>query len=87
MLGDLVLLHNTKREKDISRVNKLLWKWCGPYRVLEANVDKGNYRLEELDSTPLHGTKLGSRIKKFVVHPSSKDKISLINVGPDPDLE
>ena len=31
--GDLVLLHNTQREKDMTRLQKLSLKWLGPYHV------------------------------------------------------
>ena len=38
----------------------------GPYYVRNAIPEKGPYELEELDGTPVLGTHLGNRLKKFV---------------------
>ncbi len=62
---DVVLLHDTTREKGMSR--KLAFKWLGLYRITEAVTDKGIYLLKEKDGTPLAGTFAGDRLKKF--HP------------------
>ncbi len=59
------MLHDTRREKDMSR--KLSFKWLGPYRICDAIKDKGMYILEELDGSRLAGTFAGDRLKKF--HP------------------
>ena len=40
-IGSIVLLHNTRREKDISQ--KLAFKWLGPYRIRDAVKEKGTY--------------------------------------------
>ena len=64
-IGNIVLLHDTRREKDMSR--KLSFKWLGPYRICDAIKDKGTYILEELDGSQLAGTFAGDRLKKF--HP------------------
>ena len=58
--GDIVLLHNTRREKDMSR--KLAFKWLGPCRITDAIKDKGTYMLEELDGSQLSGTFAGNRL-------------------------
>src|SRR5271155_5078787 len=63
--GDLVLLHNSARQKDMSRQAKMSFRWLGPYRVLSVNAVKGSYRLKELNGAPLQGSVAGNRIKKF----------------------
>ena len=67
-IGSIVLLHDTRREKDMSR--KLAFKWLGPYRISDAVRDKGTYMLEELDGSQLAGTFAGDRLKKF--HPRQR---------------
>jgi len=60
---DLVLLHNSKLNTSYSA--KLKFRWSGPYRVKEIINDKGTYKLEELDGTPLKHPVHGNRLKKF----------------------
>ena len=67
--GDLVLLHNTMRHKDMSRVQKMRFKWLGPYRIKEAIPVKGTYILEELNGAVLGGTVAGNRLKRFHARP------------------
>ena len=67
-IGSIVLLHDTRREKGMSR--KLAFKWLGPYRISDAVRDKGTYMLEELDGSQLAGTFAGDRLKKF--HPRQR---------------
>ena len=62
-VGSIVLLHDTRREKDMSR--KLSYKWLGPYRICDMVKDKGTYMLEELDGSRLADTFAGDRVKKF----------------------
>ena len=62
-IGSIVLLHGTRREKDMSQ--KLAFKWLGPYRIRDAMKEKGTYLLEELDRSRLAGTYAGDRLKKF----------------------
>lgn len=62
-IRDIVLLHNTRHEKDMSR--KLFFKWLGPYRICNAVKDKKTYMLKKLDESRLAGTFAGDRIKKF----------------------
>ena len=62
-VGSIVLLHDTRRKKDMSR--KLSFKWLGPYRIIDAVKDKGTYMLEELDESRLAGTFAGDRLKRF----------------------
>ncbi len=75
---DVVMLHDPRREKDM--LQKLAFKWLGPYRITEAVTDKGTYLLEELDGTQLAGTFAGDRLKKF--HPRQK-----LCLGHQPDLD
>ena len=67
-LGDIILLHDTRREKDMSR--KLAFKWLGPYRITNVVKDQGTYMLQELDGSQLSGTFAGDRLKKF--HPRQR---------------
>jgi hypothetical protein len=78
-VGDLVLLHNTMREGDMSREQKMRFRWLGPYRVSEAIPEKGTYVLEELDGAKLGGTVAGNRLKKFHVRETNP-----ISADPDP---
>ena len=78
--GDTVLLHNTRREKDMSR--KLAFKWLGPYRICDLVKDKGTYMLEELDGSRLAGTFAADRLKKF--HPRQRPQL---DHAPDLDDE
>lgn len=64
--GSLVLLHDRRQDVDMSKASKLGFRWLGPYRVSEANRDKGFYKLEEMDGTQLSGTFAGNRLKVFI---------------------
>ena len=64
-IGDLVLLHNTKLDKDMS--HKLAFKWLGPFRIKEAYTENGTFILEELDGAQIRGTIAGNRLKHFIV--------------------
>jgi hypothetical protein len=59
------LLHNTQRKKDITRLNKLTFKWLGSYRVVRANLKIGSYVLAELDDAEFNGIMIGNRLKLF----------------------
>jgi hypothetical protein len=50
----------------MSQVQKLSYKWLGPYKVQKAIPDKGTYFLEEFDRTELASTYSGNHLKKFV---------------------
>jgi len=67
--GEMVLLHNTMREGDMSRDQKMLFRWLGPYRIKKAIALKGTYILEELNGAELGGTVAGNRLKRFHVRP------------------
>ncbi len=67
-IGSIVLLHDIKRKKDMSR--KLSFKWLGPYRICDAIKDRGTYIVEELDGSRLAGTFAVDRLKKF--HPRQR---------------
>lgn len=66
LLGDWVLLHDTKL--DHSHSHTLSNRWTGPYEVVDATrkEDRGTYKLAELDGTKLEGFYAGDRVKKFV---------------------
>ena len=66
-VGDLVLLHNIMREGDMTREQKMRFRWLGPYQVTKAIPEKGTYVLAELDGAELGGTVAGNRLKKFHV--------------------
>jgi hypothetical protein len=87
-VDDLVLLHNSARERDMSRQAKMAFRWLGSYRILEANHQRGAFRLKELDGTPLQGTVAGNRIKKFYLR--SDDDLgddATIPVYPRPSID
>ena len=50
-IGSIVLLHDTRHEKDMPQ--NLEFKWLGPYRIGDAVKEKGTYLLEELDRSRL----------------------------------
>lgn len=77
-MGSIVLLHNTRRKKDMSQ--KLAFKWLGPYRIYHAVEGKGTYMLEELDGSRLAGTFAGDRLKKL--HPRHR-----LRLDRTPDLD
>ena len=60
---DVVLLHDTRREKDMFR--KLAFQWLGLYQIYNSVKDKDKYMLEELDISRLAGTFAGDKLKKF----------------------
>ena len=80
VVGSIFLLHDTRREKDMSR--KLSFKWLGPYRIFDTVKDKGTYMLEELDGSRLASTFAGDRLKRF----HSRQQLHLDH-APDLDLE
>ena len=61
--GQLILLHDTKL--DNQHTGKLTFRWLGPYKIQQTIVDKGTYKLCELDGTLLAGTFAGNRLKPF----------------------
>ena len=63
-IGDMVLLHDTKLDNDLSA--KLRYRWKGPYRIFGASQSIGTFVLSELDGTLRAGTVAASRLKKFV---------------------
>jgi hypothetical protein len=72
-VGDLVLLHNTKKVKTYSSKNKFEDNWFGPYRIREIPENSTFYRLEELDGTHLAETFAGNRLKKFFSREALKE--------------
>jgi hypothetical protein len=66
--NDLVLLWDSVREIDMSRIRKLDARWLGPYRISAkkpSEPEKGTYRLEDLDGTLFRHTTPGHRLKLF----------------------
>lgn len=61
---DMVLLHNTIKEADLSRNNTLRFRWLGPYRIHEAR-NNGSYLIKELDGTVCTESVAGNRLKRF----------------------
>ncbi|KAJ6110196.1 hypothetical protein N7486_002431 [Penicillium sp. IBT 16267x] len=51
-VGNLVLVHDTQIQDDVRALQKLRFRWHGPYRIREV-VGNGSYKLEELDGTPM----------------------------------
>jgi hypothetical protein len=65
--GCLVLVHNHRKEIDMSVRRKLDFRWSGPVRVRDVIPDRGTYILEDLNGARLRGTFAGNRIKRFYV--------------------
>ncbi|KAJ5660869.1 gag-pol polyprotein [Penicillium longicatenatum] len=74
-VGNLVLVHDTQMQDDMRALQKLRFRWHGPYRIREV-VGNGSYRLEELNGTPIkhwfsageglsHSAINGDRLKRF----------------------
>jgi hypothetical protein len=55
-VGDLVLMHISKRQQSRVLKEKLDDYWRGPYRIRKIPEDSTFYYLEELDGTPLAKT-------------------------------
>ncbi|KAJ6114337.1 hypothetical protein N7486_000115 [Penicillium sp. IBT 16267x] len=77
-VGNLVLVHDTQIQDDVRALQKLRFRWHGPYRIREV-VGNGSYKLEELDGTPMrhffsagegmgHSAVNGDRLKRFWLH-------------------
>jgi hypothetical protein len=61
----MILLHNIIREGDMSREQKMHFRWLGPYRVKKTVALKGAYVLKELNDEELKGTVAENRLKRF----------------------
>lgn len=67
---DLVLLHDTRLEDDLTSKNKLRFRWTGPFRITK-DFSNGAYEIAELDGTiyrqmnPDSTAINGSRLKRF----------------------
>ena len=61
--NDVVLLHNTRREKNLS--HKLAFKWLDPYQIYNSVKDKDKYMLEELNGLRLACIFADNRLTKF----------------------
>jgi len=68
--GMLVLSHDTAGSMNMSAERKLAFRWFGPFRIVEANQEKGTYTLAELDGAQLRGTYAASRLKRFYERPA-----------------
>jgi hypothetical protein len=69
-IGELVLSHDTAGSFDMSREHKLAFRWFGPFRVAQADQERGIYVLTELDGAQLNGTYAADRLKRFYVRPA-----------------
>jgi hypothetical protein len=61
----MILLYNIIRRGDISRKQKMHFRWLGPYKVKEAISFKGTYILKELNGAELNSIVAGNRLKRF----------------------
>ncbi|KAJ5289394.1 uncharacterized protein N7443_009647 [Penicillium atrosanguineum] len=68
---DYVLLHDSQRSSDMTSIQKLRFRWLGPYQI-ESVKGNGSYSIRELDGTVLRhvGDKNadainGDRLKRF----------------------
>ena len=96
VVGDLVLVYNTRFSADGTANRKLAFRWLGPCCVRENNISKGTYTLKKLDGVQLRGTYVGRRLKSS--HPretgtpetsfegsvDEEDRPVLDNLDPDP---
>jgi hypothetical protein len=57
------------REGDMSREQKMHFRWLGPYRIKKAIALKGTYILEELNGAELSNIIINNRLKRFYVRP------------------
>ena len=53
----------------MSRVQKMRFKWLGPYKIKEAIPVKGTYILEELNGAMLGNIIIKNRLKRFHARP------------------
>lgn len=85
-VGQVVLLHNTRRKKNMSQ--KLPFRWLEPYQITDAVKEKGTYMLKELDGLRLAGIFAGDRLKRF--HPRQRlylDHVPVLDLEELPNLD
>lgn len=73
-VNNLVLLHNTKLDKELTSDRKLQYRWVGPY-VIHAAYPNGTYKLRELDGAVRQDTIHGNRLKQYYVRPDETPAI------------
>ena len=61
---ELILVQDAKKAKDISRWQKLQLKWQGPFRIKRL-LEKGFYKIKDLNNTKIGGTLYGNWLKRF----------------------
>ena len=66
--NNMVLLHNTVKDVDLSSLNTLWFCWLGPYHIHWDNRNS-SYIIKELDGTVLLDSTAGNHLKHF--HPQS----------------
>lgn len=71
--NDMVLLHNTVKDANLSSSNTLHFHWLGPYCIHHDNGNR-SYVIKELNRTVLSGPTAGNHLKCF--HPQGEDKMS-----------
>ncbi|KAF7569161.1 hypothetical protein PtrM4_115760 [Pyrenophora tritici-repentis] len=67
VVGDLVLIWDAQKAVDMSSDMKWKQRWVGPYKVREANAEKGYYRLKDLHGAPFASTVMVDRLKRFKI--------------------
>jgi hypothetical protein len=65
------------RKDDISRKQKMHFRWLRPYKVKEAVPLKGTYILKELNGAELNNIMAGNRLKRFHLRPKKKPEFAV----------
>jgi hypothetical protein len=65
MAGELILLHNLMREKNIISLNKYIFRWLKLYCVVKINSEMESYVLAEINRAELNETVAENRLKRF----------------------
>ena len=52
-VGDFILIYNSRFIIDRTINRKFTFRWLGPYRILEQNINKNIYIFEKLDGARL----------------------------------
>jgi hypothetical protein len=72
------LLYNIIRRGNISRKQKIHFRWLRPYKVKEAVSLKGTYILKELNGAELNSIIAGNRLKRFHLRPKKEPKFAVL---------
>jgi hypothetical protein len=77
MAGELVLLYNSMREKNMISLNKHAFKWLRPYRVVKVNSEIRSYVLAKINRAELDEIVIKNRLKRFFSKPERFTVIAL----------